>query len=231
MRGVMRRPVVVLALLAVLLAPALVLPRTAEACSAGEDFDAVAESDIIIAGRVVDMRLARESMQPTQPPAGPQAFAAVWLDFQVDSYFKGDGPSRLSALDGGSVAFMNNETPAERARFEGALYWGGGGSCGTLDDDPRGTYWITGLSLHEGMYRTNRILLFGTGGIGTSPDDPLMLERIATLEDRLGPRVIPAATGHGLAPTTDRGVALALAIGALAIVGAARRATREHGRA
>ncbi len=228
MRGVMRRPVFVLALLAVLLAPALIVPRTVEACSAGEDFDAVAESEIILAGRVVDMRIADEYQQPTTSPPGSQTFAPVWLDFQVDRYFKGDGPRHLSALDGASVAFMNNETSAERARFEGALYWGGGGSCGALDGDPRGMYWVTGLSLHEGVYRTNRILLFGTGVIGSGPDDPAVIERIAELADRLGPGVTPAATGHGLVPTTDRGLVLTLAALALAALVGARSATGQR---
>jgi len=223
----MRRPVVVLALLAVLLAPGLVLPRTVEACSAGEDWDAVAESDVIIAGWVADMSIATEYEEPSPAVAGPQTFVPVWLDFEVDRYFKGEGGRHLSVLDGASVAFMNNETPAERARFEGALYWGGGGSCGALDDDPRGTYWVTGIAVREdGAHSLHRLMTFAWPT--TSASDPSVLEAIAQLEERLGPGVTPATTGHGLAPTTDRGVPLAFAVLALAILGGARLATRER---
>lgn len=223
MRGVMRRPVSVLALLAVFLAPAIALPRTVVACSAGEDWDAVAESDVIIAGRVADMRLA-----PEYEGFGTPHTVGVWVDFEVDRYFKGTGATTLSALDAASVTFMDDQTPQQRAAFEGALYWGSGGACGALNGDPRGQYWVTGLYLHEGVYQTNLILLFGTGAIGSGPDDPAVVERIEALEDRLGPGITPATTGHGLAPTTDRGVPLALGVVALAILGGARLATRER---
>jgi len=222
----MRRPVLVLALLAVLAAPALVVPRTVDACSAGEDWDAIAESDVIIAGRVADMRLA-----PEYEGFGTPQTIGVWVDFEVDRYFKGTGASTLSALDAASVTFMDNQTPEQRAAFEGAQYWGSGGACGALNGDPRGEYWVTGLYLHEGVYRTNLLLLFGAGVIGDGPDDPAVVERIEALEERLGPGVTPATTGHGLARATDRGVSTALgALGlAIALLAGARSATRPRG--
>ena len=228
----MRRPVVVLALLAVLLVPSLMQPRAAEACSSPGPSDRVVESDIIIAGWVVEMRLAPLELQVPYPNKGGATaayrageFYPVWVDFEVDRYFKGSGPQTISALDPRSVIFFDGQTEEERAAFESADFMGAGGSCGALDEDPRGQYWVIGLTTDDASTLTmSRGRTFTTPN--PNPQSAEVLTAIAELEQRLGPGVTPAATGHGLAPATDRGIPIVLGVIGLAILGGARLATR-----
>ncbi|MEX2446063.1 MAG: hypothetical protein WD734_01895 [Dehalococcoidia bacterium] len=186
-------------LLAAILGGVLALgpPQAAFACSAGSDWDPAAESEVVIAGRVTDMALA-----PEVGGRGPTPeVQAVWLTFEVDRYLKAAGGTTLTAVDTSSVAFLDGQTPEQMARFEGAQYWGSGGACGALNEDPRGRYAVLGLMrLDDGTLRTNLLTTFAWGD---GPDDPRILEGIARAEAAIAatpettPAPRPAATGHG----------------------------------
>jgi hypothetical protein len=197
----------------VVLASAFSAPRVAHACSAPE-WDPIAEADVIIAGRVVDMRLAG-----APPATGEQV--PVWVDFQVDRYLKGSGPRDLSVLDPRSVVFPEKRTADEIARFEGAVFLGDGGSCGALDADPRGTYWVTGLYLQDGVHVLHRLITFSITEAGAN--EPAVRDALDRIEERLGPGVVPAATGHGVPAQVRPSAPIVVAVGALALVLCARR--------
>jgi hypothetical protein len=206
------------------------MPHTALACSG--ELDPLRDNDLIITGRVVDMELASD-------PHDPNAFAAVWVVFEVDRYVLGDGPRVLRALDLPSVAFMHGQTPAEREALVNPTYMGAAGACGSLDEDPRGQYWLTGASVQSDTPITsdavpvlNRIALWSTGGIGTGPEDPDILERLERIETLLAEAgVAPAAVGHGVPENRSSTVpVLSGLVAAIALVFGARYVTRVASR-
>lgn len=190
----MRRPVFVLALFATLVAPAVVAPQPALACSATE-FVPVRDTEVIVLAYVTDMRLP-----PEHEGFGTGEPVAVWVDLEVDEYLKGAGATSVSALDTSSVVFLDGQSREEQAAFEGAQYWGASGSCGSLIEDPRGKYWLTGLTVKDGVYRLN-LITSAFGALARDRDDPHLLERLETVRAGLAEYgVTPAGTGHGVAP-------------------------------
>ena len=195
------RPSLLAVFAAVLLASALALmPWNAVACSTAPGWNPARESEVIIAGRVTRMELA------SPPSAGDPARSTqpVRLTFAVDRYLKGTGPSALQAIDPSSVTFMNNETPKQMARFEGASYFGASGVCGALHADPRGRYVVFGLSrAADGTLRTNLLLTFG---VGSGPTDPVIVEALARAEAALQavPPVVPPTATPTVPPTAPR---------------------------
>ena len=212
MRGVMRRPVFVLGLLAVLLAPGLALPRSAEACSGGP-FDAIAEGDIAFAGEVVGLRIAEDYWD------GVNHFVPVWVDFRVDRYLKGPGPAIFSGFDPVSVMFSDVED-ARAGDFDAAQFAGAGGACGALFEDPRGQYWVAAANLIDGNYRLSIPSVIAKG---TGPDDPALLTALAAAG------VTPAATGYGVARSGNGTVSIVLSALALVVVALARALTSRPG--
>ncbi|MCB9491049.1 MAG: hypothetical protein H6674_03165 [Dehalococcoidia bacterium] len=207
----MRRPVFVLGLLAVLLAPVLALPRSAEACSGGP-FDAIAEGDIAFAGEVVGLRVAEDYWD------GVNHFVPVWVDFRVDRYLKGSGPAVFSGFDPVSVIFSDIED-TRAGDFDRAQFAGAGGACGALFEDPRGQYWVAAANLIDGNYRLSIPSVIAKG---TGPSDPAILEALATAG------VAPAAAGQGVPSTADRSTApIVLSALALMLVGSARALTSK----
>lgn len=212
MSNVMRRPVFVSALLAVLLAPAFVTPRTAAACSAGPDFNPLRESEVIVLARVVDMRLA-----PEHEGFGTPQTVAVWVDLEVEEYLKGGGPDAISALDTSSVTFLDGQDEDEMAAFQGALYWGSGGACGTLNEDPRGQYWLTGVNDEDGVYRLN-LITSAFGAMAPGLDDPHLQQRLAAVRAGLADlQIAPAGTGQGHLATSEDGSLLPIALLAITV--------------
>jgi hypothetical protein len=120
----------------------------AYACSAGPDFNAIAQSDIIVEGRLTDW-------QALEPSGGAGAFIPVQVSMNVERAFKGDISGQLQFVDRSSLI----DTPS------GTNAWAGGsGACGVFDADPTGMYAILGLTLGEdGVYQSNRLLVFFLG--------------------------------------------------------------------
>ena len=181
----------------------LAAPRSAYACSAGADFNPAVEADVIIAGRVSDLGVA------AWDEAG---YVTLRVGFNVDRYVKGSGPTEISALDRGSV--YPHSIPPGVTTFDqlaqldpGRLgFDGSGGACGSLDSDPRGQYWVLGLTVRDGEYEMNRLLTFA---IADEPEDRDIVDGIAHAEELMRGSAIKAPT------TGNAGLAAAAAPGGL----------------
>lgn len=162
---------------------ALLLPagvRPAYACSAGPDFDAVAESDVIVAGQITGWRERADIPSPfEQAPekSAPEApFLVIGVQLEVERIFKGDAPAVLEIVD---VASLEPHTHR---------WLGASGSCGAFDFDPTGMYAIMGLKRGEdGSLRSNRLLTFF---MGSAPQGELYEDALARLSS-LGPGALP----------------------------------------
>lgn len=98
------------------------------ACSVGSDWDAIAESDVIIAGQITGYRLSEDA------EAVP-AFTPITLTWRVDDVLKGELRPSDRIVDAASLV--------ER---DGQREWhGSGGACGAFNADPTGVYAILGL--------------------------------------------------------------------------------------
>jgi hypothetical protein len=137
----------------------------AYACSAGEDFNPVAESDIIVAGRVVDW-------QPLQQTTTGD-FIPIQVHMNVEQAFKGNVARQIDFEDGASLI----KNPQGDFQWEGAS-----GACGSFDVDPKGVYVIMGLErADDGTYRSNRLLIFFIGSEPKSDGYEQALARMAAL--------------------------------------------------
>jgi hypothetical protein len=197
--------VIPLALIAVALASmiALTTPRIAHACSAGPDYNPAAQSELIVAGYITDLEILGRT--------GVMTYLRVQMTFEVDQYLLGSGPTSLDVFDVKSAVPPRHLIPNSRAFEEldlGTLaiddleYDGSGGGCGPLNADPRGRYWIAGLSRQPD---TGQLVMHGptTFAIGSGPADPAVLagiERVRTLLVDAGLTPAPSPTGNaGLA--------------------------------
>jgi hypothetical protein len=193
---------------------ALGQPRAALACSAGPDWNAAVQADLIIVGRVTAFEVAED--EAATGPASPGSLAGR-LTFSVDRYLKGSGGASITAIDRASLF----REPGGALQFVGSA-----GACGALDEDPLGEYWVTGFFREPtGTLRTNRLLVFA---IGSGPDDGGVqsgIERVEALMREAG--IAPAATGGAGPATADRRAppVPALVLFTLALVIAARRST------
>lgn len=163
----MRRLVLVLASLAVLsLAVHSQANRRAYACSAGPDYDPVAESDVIVEGRF----LGWEILADQQPQS---IYSTVEVEMSVERVHKGDVV--------GNVVSLVDSRSLVRQGEESYVWSGAGGSCGAFDFDPTGKYAVTGLSQREdGTYVPGRLRTFfiGEGPAGEGYEHAL--ERMAS---------------------------------------------------
>jgi hypothetical protein len=114
-------------------------PRTAYACSAGDDFDPIGSADLVVGGWITGWH-----ERPELSTMGE--LQAVEVEINVERVFKGPLPADLVIVDTGSY-------------FPRAAGWyGGSGACGSFDADPSGLYVVAGLTWAEdGTYRMNRL--------------------------------------------------------------------------
>lgn len=158
----------------------LLLVAPAYACSAGPDFDPVAESDVIVGGRIT----AWERL-PTQ--AG-SPFTPILLTMTVDQPIKGDVGSTVQCIDPTSLSASGN----------GATWVGSSGACGVFDSEPSGQYLVLGLTnVPDGSYRSNLILMFFRGPEPAGDAYTQAMERLRTRTQRLTPTIeltAPSAT-------------------------------------
>lgn len=160
----MKRLLLPLAALAVagLLAPAV---RPAYACSVGPDFDPIAESDVIVAGRIVGWELIEDALtvdlksvdSPDDVPSdyiGP--YDPIRLTMEVGSVYKGSVSTVITLVDGASL-FVDPLTGQHR-------WVGSSGACGAFDRDPTDMFAIFGLCARDdGSYGPSLPLHFFLG--------------------------------------------------------------------
>jgi hypothetical protein len=216
-----------LILVAILSAGASLLrPTPAYACSVGADFNPIAESDIIVAGRVTNVAVGGKG--------AIENFVEVRLTLEVDRYLKGSGPRTIEIRDLRSAMLLRQpQTGADylNARATDVQWAGGSGACGTLDADPTGKYVVGGLHLRGAVppfFEATRPLVFAWGDDAT---DSVVRAGIARTEQLLAaqsaptPPPRPPATGNAGLNTSEAG-ALPLLLAALALLGCARVLTR-----
>ncbi len=207
-------PVLIAAVLLGLLIPTLARPVVA--CSAGPDFNPVAGSDLIVAGRITGWELAAPVL--VSPPPPDLANAAMHITMQVDHVRKGSAPPRVTFLDFGSP----RAAELARVRYPGLSV--GVGGCPVFESDPTGLYAVLGLVRAEGgRYQANRLLTFYAGDAPAGPAYDRALAELASL----GPARLPV-TGTSLG--ADRGTdARSLVVLVLLAAGGARALRRYHG--
>ena len=121
------------------------------ACSAGPDWDPIAESEIIVEGRITGWT-ERHDLN-TQPGS----FIPVEMTVRVERVFKGNPAPEITFVDGASYTRGANNAGQNR-------WAGGGGACGTFDVDPTGATVILGLNRGEaGELRSHRLRSFYVG--------------------------------------------------------------------
>lgn len=145
----------------------------AYACSAGEDFDPVAQSDLIVIGQIT-------AWTPRPELRVMEMFTPVELTIDVWSVVKGSAGRTITVIDQASYA-PDHARMVEHKPLYRDEWLGSSGACGAFDSDPAGAYVILGLNLHEdGTYRTSRPISFYVGA-GTWPLGPgyqLALQRV-----------------------------------------------------
>lgn len=158
----------------------LVLVAPTYACSTGLDFNPVAESDLIVGGRITAWeRLPAEASGP---------FTPIRLTIAVDERFKGETTGTLQFVDYTSLS----ETGAQPE------WRGSSGACGVFDGDPTGQYLVLGLNIEpDGGYRSNLMLLFFRG---PEPAGDAYSQALSWL-DELAQRLTPTAAPTSLPPT------------------------------
>ena len=146
----MRR--LMLAALSMMIVAALLPPRPALACSAGPDYNPVAESEAIVVGRLTGWE--EGDTDPPPPPDG-SLFVSIRVTMTVERRLKGRAPAVITIVDQASLFRI----PAEAGRPEQTFWAGGAGACGSFDEDPSGKYAVMGLWRNpDGTYRPNRII-------------------------------------------------------------------------
>ena len=151
-------------------------PALVHACSAGSDFNAVTESEVIVEGRIT-------RWHPTDHQGLPATwtFSRIQLEMQVTKTHKGDTGSEISFTDAASLS------------NSGQSWAGGSGACGAFDQDPTDAYVILGLNRSEdGTLATNRLQTFYIGEEPAGERYESALRRLQGLS-----AVRPPLTGYG----------------------------------
>lgn len=144
MRGVVALAVVLVMVAAGLFAAAGAANAKPMWCSAGNDWDPVAASDVIVGGRIAAWE---------RRPDLDGAYGAVELHIEIVDVWKGALRPNDEIID---TASFQDDLPGQAPRWVGAA-----GACGALDHDPTGMYAVFGLSRDEqGYLRTNRLTTF-----------------------------------------------------------------------
>jgi hypothetical protein len=143
----MMRILLTLACLLGALSPLLLTTPPAMACSVGVDFDRIAESDIIVEGRLTGW----SKLPKPSPGIGLENYVPVLVQIDVAMMHKGDSTGEF--VDTASLLVTDSGED-----------WAGHATCGAFVDDPTGLYVIFGLRLHDdGSYHSSTILSFFEG--------------------------------------------------------------------
>ena len=167
-------------------------PGRVYACSAGDDFNPVAESDVIVSGVVLGW--AEAGILPQGVSMKP-----ILVDFQVDEVLKGDGvPGQINFLDTGSLA----NDPANVLDNQWA---GTSGSCGAFAADPTGQFALLGLTRDaDGNLRSSLPQVFYIGE--RSEFAGFRAERTAEILQSFGLTRLPEAGDGALYSPPSTGV-------------------------
>ncbi len=145
--------------------------RPAYACSAGPDWDPIAESDIIVGGRITGWELiekGQDSDPKTGEPVVDGPYDPIRVEMAVARVYKGSAPANIRVIDAASLL--------------GDEWVGASGACGPFDSDPTGMYFIMGLRIDDlDRYRPNRLLVFHAGQEPAESYDDLPLSYLAPL--------------------------------------------------
>ena len=147
------------------------LPQSASACSADADWDPVANSDVIAGGFI-------QGYTPLPDRTRLGQFIPVRLDMRIDHVWKGRIAAGAEIIDRASFRLL----PVRTDRDEIQIGWfGAGGACGILDDDPSGKYVVFGLvATPDGSLQTMRLQMFYLSALPYDPDTVAKLsQRIA----------------------------------------------------
>ncbi|MPZ48301.1 MAG: hypothetical protein GEU75_03145 [Dehalococcoidia bacterium] len=158
--------------------------RPAYACSAGDDFNPVSSSEVIVMGTIT-------GWQPVTAPANiptHSTFQTVEVTISVDRTLKGTPVSSLVAVDTSSL-IREGQGPA-------GAWVGSSGACGAFNADPTGMYVLMGLSRTDGgALRTHLLHTFYIG-----EKDQLSGPRYERIRERLaayGLTTLPALGSGG----------------------------------
>lgn len=166
--------VLVLVTVAVALAGSLLTPRFARptyACSVGPDYNPVADSDVIVAGRVLGWERGSSAAAPSPPAGSP--FVPIRVMLRVEQRFKGSTPAEIVVIDHASL----HELPGQSG------WAGGAGACGSFDADPTGMYAVMGLTRNaDGTYQAGRPRTFYLGDAPPAPGYEWRIARIASYD-------------------------------------------------
>jgi hypothetical protein len=152
--------------------------RTAYACSAGDDFDPIASSEVIVAGRVTSWAELPGIPSPLNVPGkGSGDYRTIGVVIEVDLTLKGEPLKKVTAID----SYM----------FAGSRWVGT--SCAIFDADPTGRYVVLGLWRGEDGYRhLDGLRTFFIGEQPAGEGYERALERLDGL-----PQIAPPVTGTG----------------------------------
>ncbi|MHB8377010.1 MAG: hypothetical protein ACYDEB_08655 [Dehalococcoidia bacterium] len=156
----------------VMQAPLLGVPRATEAapltCSAGDPWDPVAHSDVIVAGRIRGYTVLSDV-------ASRGMFLPIELRFDVDRTLKGTLGPTDRVVDVASLLPAPADDPTHRP------WAGSAGACGALNHDPTGWYAVLGLHrADDGTLQTNLLTTFYLR------PEPYTAANLAALHARLG---------------------------------------------
>jgi hypothetical protein len=186
--------------LAALTIAGFLLPTSAQpayACSVGPDFDPIASSDVIVAGRITGWELItdfvrwdpKQSDQPLDDPRYYGPHDPIRLELAVERVYKGGLPATIEMVTANTL-MVSTQDGRTHYEWVGAI-----GSCGAFDFDPTGKYVVMGLSLDQhGRYSPTRPLTFFIGDDPPESYDGTMLRVVAPLL----PGTLP--TSGGLPP-------------------------------
>lgn len=157
-----------LGLVAVFVASLLSLSsEPAAACSIGPDWDRRAATEMFVLGRIVSVELRPSQLFPPSKSA-TTAYQKV-VTMKVDLVLKGPAVETVTFVDAG---YASKEVTASGAE---TIFWGGGGDCSAIEEDPRGRYGAFALG-RQGELRSS--ILHGSA-FGTGASDPAIARLIA----------------------------------------------------
>lgn len=154
----------------------------AEACSAGPDYDPIADSEVIVAGRFTGWQLIENARrwdpktddEPIDDPNYYGPYEPIRVHMEVERIYKGTAANTLEVMDGASLHVYDHEP-----RY---VWAGSSGACGVFDEDPTDQYAILGLNKDAfGRYRPNLTRVFYLGDNPPSQFDSPRLSRLAPL--------------------------------------------------
>ena len=150
----------------------------AHACNAGRDFNPVAQSDLIVSGRIVSWEEVGVGFA--------RGFVSIKVTIEVDRVLKGSSASRVEVVDNASLTIARKP--------DGSQIWQGGNSCGTFWEDPTGKQIIGAFHKDEaGVYRSASLTTFLLAHNPSTSNYQAAYDRLA----RFGLTLRPPATGDG----------------------------------